>query len=142
MKSFFSRGAIATSFCLLTVLLLSTVCFNHSTLTLARAKQQPESGKEAKKRPADGMDVALLMKDSRGVFAPVDPSREFVSGEQFRVEYTSRLDGIVYFVNVDPLGGTTMIYRDEVLYGNKYVHPSPEEKTIIKVKGTPRDEVL
>jgi len=142
MKSFFSRGAIVTSFCLLTVLLLSTVCFNHSTLTLARATQRPESGKEEKKRPADGLDVAILMKDSRGVFAPVDPSREFVSGEQFRVEYTSRLDGIVYFVNVDPLGGTTVIYRDEVRYGNKYVHPSPEEKKVIQFKGSAGIEVL
>jgi len=142
MKSFFSRGAAVTSFCLLTALVLSAVCFNHAALTPAGATQRPESGKEEKKRLAGGLDVAILMKDSRGVFAPVDPSREFVSGEQFRVEYASRLDGIVYFVNVDPAGGTTVIYRDEVRYGKKYVHPSPEEKKVIQFKGSPGIEVL
>jgi hypothetical protein len=142
MKSFFSRGAIVTSFCLPTVLVLSTVCFNHATLTLARATQRPESSKGEKKRLADGLDVAILMKDSQGVFAPVDPSREFVSGEQFRVEYASRLDGIVYFVNVDPGGRTSVIYRDEVRYGKKYVHPSPEEKKVIQFRGNSGIEVL
>jgi len=91
---------------------------------------------------ADGLDIAILMKDSRGVFAPVNPSREFVSGEQFRVEYNSRLDGIVYFVNVDPNGVTTVIYRDEVSYGKKYVHPAPEENKVIQFKGSAGIEVL
>ncbi|HEU0177494.1 MAG TPA: hypothetical protein VFV58_24795 [Blastocatellia bacterium] len=91
---------------------------------------------------ADGLDIAILMKDNQGVFAPVDPSREFVSGEQFRVEYDSRLDGIVYFVNVDPNGVTTVIYRDEVSYGKKYVHPAPEENKVIQFKGSPGIEVL
>src|SRR5262245_60238896 len=134
MKSFFSRGGAVTLFCPLTVLVLSAVCFNHATLTLARATPQPQSSQ--KKPLADGLDVAILMKDSRGGFAPVDPSREFLSGDQFRVEYASRLDGIVYFVNVDPAGGTTVIYRDEVRYGRKYVHPSPEEKKVIQFKGS------
>ena len=89
-----------------------------------------------------GLDIAILMKDSRGVFAPVNPGREFVSGEQFRVEYNSRLDGIVYFVNVDPKGITSVIYRDEVSYGKKYVHPAPEENKVIQLKGSPGIEVL
>ncbi|HEU0184837.1 MAG TPA: hypothetical protein VFS27_05945, partial [Blastocatellia bacterium] len=90
----------------------------------------------------DGLDVAILMKNSRGVFAPVDPSREFVNGEQFRVEYDSRLDGVVYFVNVDPKGVATVIYRDEVSYGKKYVHPAPEEDKVIQFRGSSGVEVL
>lgn len=91
---------------------------------------------------AEGLDVAILMKDSRGMFLPVDPSREFVNGEQFRVEYNSRLNGIVYFVNVDPKGVSTVIYRDEVSNGKKYVHPSPEENKVIQFGGSPGIEVL
>jgi hypothetical protein len=90
----------------------------------------------------DGLDVSILMKNSRGVFAPVDPSREFVNGEQFRVEYNSRLDGVVYFVNVDPKGVATVIYRDEVSYGKKYVHPAPEENKVIQFRGSSGIEVL
>jgi len=104
-------------------------------------KRLKEDGPSAPLR-ADGLDIAILMKDNQGVFAPIDPSREFVSGEQFRVEYDSRLDGIVYFVNVDPNGVTTVIYRDEVSYGKKYVHPSPEENKVIQFKGSPGIEVL
>jgi flagellar biosynthesis GTPase FlhF len=91
---------------------------------------------------SDGLDVTILMKNGMGVFAPVDPSREFVNGEQFRVEYNSRLDGIVYFVNVDPKGVATVIYRDEVSYGKKYVHPAPEENGVIQFRGSSGVEVL
>jgi actin-related protein len=91
---------------------------------------------------ADGLDIAILMKNSQGIFSPVDPSREFVSGDEFRVEYDSRLDGIVYFVNVDPNGVATVIYRDEVSYGKKYVHPAPEANEVIKFGGSPGIEVL
>src|SRR5262245_14221486 len=89
-----------------------------------------------------GLDIAILMKDSRGVFAPVNPGREFLSGEQFRVEYNSRLNGIVYFVKVDPNGITSVIYRDEVSYGKKYVHPAPDENKVIQFRGSAGIEVL
>lgn len=91
---------------------------------------------------ADGLDVAILMRDSRGTFSPVDPSREFVNGDQFRLEYNSRLNGIVYLVNVDPKGVATVIYRDEVSYGKKYVHPAPEENQVIQFRGSAGIEVL
>ena len=91
---------------------------------------------------ADGLDVAILMMGSRGTFSPVDPSREFVNGDQFRVEYNSRLNGIVYLVNVDPKGVATVIYRDEVSYGKKYVHPAPEENQVIQFRGSAGIEVL
>lgn len=92
--------------------------------------------------PADGLDVAILMKNAEGVFAPVDPRREFISGEQFRVEYNSRINGLVYFINVDPQGQCTVIYRDQVSAGQHYVHPRPDTKEVIEFRGNPGTEVL
>lgn len=119
---------------------------------LKEEEKEEERGNEGAKTPkgaaagapirTDGLDVSILMKNSRGVFAPVNPSREFVNGEQFRVEYNSRLDGVVYFVNVDPKGVATVIYRDEVSYGEKYVHPAPEENKVIQFRGSSGIEVL
>ena len=109
-----------------------------------RRKKEAKNGNSAPGAPvrADGLDVAILMMDSRGTFSPVDPSREFVNGDQFRVEYNSRLNGIVYLVNVDPKGVATVIYRDEVSYGKKYTHPAPEENQVIQFRGSAGIEVL
>jgi hypothetical protein len=110
-----------------------------------RRKKEAKNGNSAPAGApvrAEGLDVAILMLDSRGAFSPVDPSREFVNGDQFRVEYNSRLNGIVYLVNVDPKGVATVIYRDEVSYGKKYVHPAPEENQVIQFRGSAGIEVL
>lgn len=91
----------------------------------------------------DGMDVGILMKDDRGRFSPVDPKRAFKTGEQIRVEYTSKMDGFVYFINVDAEGVTNVIYRNEVRNGGDYIHPAPyEKKDVIEFTGNTGIETL
>ena len=110
-----------------------------------KQKEAAKNGKGNTNTPssrADGMDISILMNDGKGAFAPVNASREFKNGDQFRVEYTSKLNGIVYFINIDPAGKTGVIYRERVSAGNKYVHPAPEDKKIIQVGGLPGVEVL
>src|SRR5215468_12506629 len=46
-----------------------------------RRKEEAKNSKPAVAVPplrADGLDIAILMKDSRGIFSPVNPGREFV----------------------------------------------------------------
>lgn len=102
----------------------------------------PSSPAGAPAARGEGMDIAILMKNSQGSFAPVNPGGEFKNGDQFRVEYNSKLNGIVYFVNVDPKGTTRVIYRDEVRNGQKYVHPAPGRNEVIEFRGSTGTEVL
>jgi hypothetical protein len=59
----------------------------------------------------DGLRVIVYMVE-RDKNIAVDPSRDFKKGDQIKIEFESSFDGYVYFVNVPPSGGSTIIYPD------------------------------
>jgi hypothetical protein len=80
------------------------------------------------KGEVDGLRIKIL-KSENDILTPVDPARDFKSGDKIRVAFESNFDGFVYIVNVTPGGKTKVLfpYKQEgnnmVSKGQKYEFP-------------------
>jgi hypothetical protein len=76
----------------------------------------------------DGLKVKILKSESEALL-PVDPAKEFKSGDKIRVAFESNFDGYVYIVNVTPGGKSKVLfpYKHEannmINKGQKYELP-------------------
>jgi len=64
---------------------------------------------------ADGIEVTIyeVQGEKEEKLIPVlDPSRTFNKDDSLRIEFTSSIDGYVYFVNISPDGKKAVIYPD------------------------------
>ncbi|HXG94936.1 MAG TPA: DUF4384 domain-containing protein [Blastocatellia bacterium] len=90
------------------------------------------------KKRADGMRIKVL-KDGE----EVDPSREFHSGDEIKVQFQNNFKGYVYIVNVTPGGKKQLLFpcsremANEVSPGKWYVLPAdPYTMSFDEEKGT------
>jgi hypothetical protein len=63
---------------------------------------------------ADGMEVTIYEvqgeKTAEKLIPVLDPGRTFKNKDALRVEFTSSIDGFVYFVNISPDGKKAVVY--------------------------------
>jgi hypothetical protein len=80
------------------------------------------------KGEVDGLRIRIL-KSENDVLTPVDPAKDFKSGDKIRVAFESNFDGFVYIVNVTPGGKTKVLYpykhegNNMVSKGQRYEFP-------------------
>jgi len=78
-----------------------------------KTESKDDDGKRARglfiSKRADAMSVLILKSDGASL-SPVDPGREFKSGDKIKVEFQSNFDGVIYIVNVAPSGKRCIIF--------------------------------
>jgi len=80
------------------------------------------------KGEVDGLRIKIL-KSENDTLTPVDPAKDFKSGDKIRVAFESNFDGFVYIVNVTPGGKTKVLYpythegNNMVSKGQRYEFP-------------------
>jgi hypothetical protein len=87
----------------------------------------------------DGMEVTIYEvqgeKDAEKLIPVLDTSRTFKNNDALRVEFTSSINGFVYFINITPEGKKVVIYPDirvpnqtnQVVKGTTYRLPEGQE---------------
>ncbi len=73
------------------------------------------TGPTRKALPRMGLGLTLFMRDSTGLAARTDPSREFHKGDHVRVLLETNADGYLYIFNTTDGGQPVMIYPDSAL---------------------------
>lgn len=71
------------------------------------------------KGEVDGLRIRIL-KSENDALTPVDPAKDFKSGDKIRVAFESNFDGFVYIINVTP-GGKTKVLFPYAQEGNNMV---------------------
>lgn len=110
---------------LLVLGLFSALVFGQKNVKAAKKQERDRalvvSGFKQKK--VDGLEVKLL--DASG--NPTDPGRSFKTGDRVRISLASNFDGYVYFINVDPKGGTRVFWHTRVEADRDNVLPQGSE---------------
>jgi hypothetical protein len=130
MKSFMKVGLIA----LMVISLSAASALAFDKRTDDRKKGDKEDSRtrallvKVDKGEVDGLRIKIL-KSENETLTPVDPAKDFKSGDKIRVAFESNFDGFVYIINVTPGGKTKVLfpYKHEgnnmVSKGQRYEFP-------------------
>jgi hypothetical protein len=93
----------------------------------------------------DGMEIIIYEVKGETLIPVRDPSRIFKDGDLLRIEFTSSIEGYVYFVNISPDGKRAVIFPDtgetnRIIKGKTYRLP---EDTDLEFTGEQKgDEII